>query len=102
MVFGLNGRTLVQRAAQRVNHAAEQAWADRNLHHATAPRDALAGAHAVGLVEQHAGDVIGLQTRRITHAALGKVQQLIELHTGQPGDLGNAVGDAVHAPDFLE
>ena len=102
MVFGLNGRALVQRAAQRVNHAAEQAWADRNLHHAAAARDALAGAHAVGLVEQHTGDVVGFQARRITHAVLGKVQQLIEPHTRQPGDLGDAIGNAVHTTDFLE
>ena len=101
-VIGLDGRTLVQRAAQRIDHAAEQAWAHRNLHHATAARDALARAHAVGLVEQHAGDVIGLQTGGIAHAAFGKVQQLIEPHTGQARDLGNAVGHAVHATDFLE
>ena len=98
----LDGRAAVERSAQRVHHPAQQARPHRHLHHTASPGHRLPGAYPVGFIEQDAGNVVVLQAGGIAHAAFGKVQQFVEAHIGQAGDLGNAIGHAVHPADFFK
>ena len=61
---GLDGALVVERAAERVDHAAEQGLADRHLQHAAGALDEVALLDERVLAEQHGADVVLFEVER--------------------------------------
>ena len=90
-LVGVDVALAVERAAERVDDAAEQRVADGHLKQATRPLDLIALLDLVPLAEQHGADVVGLEVQR---EAGHVVRQLEELHR-------LAVVEAVEARDAV-
>ena len=76
-LVGVDVALAVERAAERVDDAAEQLVADRDLEQPAGALDLVALLDLVPLAEQHRADVVGLEVQR---EAGHVVRQLEELH----------------------
>src|SRR5690606_34274702 len=90
----------VDRLAQRVDDAAQQALADRHVH------DLAQAAHVVALgdggvrAEDHGADVVALQVQgHALHAGLGELDHFTRLDVVQAVDARDAVADRQHLAD---
>src|SRR6201992_2233497 len=83
---------VVERTAERVDHAAEQLRADRDLEQVAGPFDRVALDDLVPLAEQHAADVVGLEVQRQAGHPVGQLQHLQRHAVVKAVDAGDAVG----------
>src|SRR6185312_9664700 len=78
---------------QRVDHAAEQLGADRDLQDAVGGLDRVAFRQMLVVAKDHGADRILLQIERQAEGVAGELQHFTVLGVRQPVDAGNAVGD---------
>src|SRR5262249_28627573 len=93
--------TVVDRVAQRVDHAAEEAVADRHGQHPAGPLDLLALLDALERAEDGDTDLAYVEVQRDTQRTVGELEQLVGHGRGQPLDLGDAVTGLGDDADFL-
>src|SRR6478735_8274743 len=101
LAFGGLDRTLaVDRIAERVDDAAEQALADGGVDDGAGALDGLAFLDLAVGAEDHDADVVGLQVQRHAAGAVLELDHLAGLDVVQSVDAGNAVADGQHLSDF--
>src|SRR5690606_23650899 len=90
----------VDRLAQRVDDAAQQALADRHVHDLAQAADLIAlGDGGVG-AEDHRADVVALEVQgHALHAGLGELDHFTRLDVVQAVDARDAVADRQHLAD---
>ena len=95
-VSALIGPLAVDRIAERVDDAAEQPLADRNLDDGARALDGLALHDLAVAAEDHDADIVAFEVERhAAHAAL-EFDHLAGLHIVEPVDAGDAVADRQH------
>src|SRR5690606_1715059 len=85
---------------ERVDYAAEQALADRNLDDGAGPLDGVAFLDAAVVAENNDTDVVGLEVQRHAPDAARKLDHLAGLDVVEAIDAGDAVADRQHLSDF--
>src|SRR5712671_1579801 len=96
----LNRALAVDRIAERIDHAAEQALADRGIDDGAGALDGLAFHDLAVGAEDHDADVVGLQVERHAAGAVLELDHLAGLDVVEAVDAGNAVADGQHLSDF--
>ncbi len=97
---GLDRALAVDRVAQRVDDAAEQALADRGVHDGAGPLDGVAFLDAAVIAEDHDADIVGFEVERHALDAARELDELTGLHVVEAVDAGDTVADAEHLADF--
>jgi hypothetical protein len=99
--FGLHRLVPVERPAERIDNAAEQARSDWDPHDLSCSGHARARLDGLALIEQHRADRVGIEGQHETHAPAIKPQKLVEAGVRQTGDESDPVADAFHATHRL-
>src|SRR5262249_24072593 len=86
--------------AERVDHAAEQALADRHVHDGARALDGLPFLDLAVLAEDHDADIVGLEIERHAAHAVLELDHLAGLDIVQAVDAGDAVADRKHLADL--
>ena len=97
---GLDRALAVDRIAQRVDDAAEEALADRGIDDRAGPLDGVAFLDAAVVAEDHDADIVGFEVQRHALDAARELDELTGLHIVEAIDAGDAVADAEHLADF--
>ncbi len=102
--LGRDDRALaVDRLAQRVDDAAQQATADRNVDDLAETTDFVAFLDGLVLAEDHATDVVALEVQgHALHAGLRELDHFAGLDIVQTVDAGDAVTDGQHLADVRD
>src|SRR5439155_24803038 len=87
----LNCALAVERIAERVDHAAEQALADRHVHDRAGALDDLALLDLAVVAEDHDADIVGLEIERHAAPAVLELDHPAGLHVVEAKDARNAV-----------
>ncbi len=96
-------RTLaVDRIAEGVDHAAEQALADRNVDDGAGALGGRTFGDARVRAEDDDADIVGFEVKRHALHAVGEFDHLTGLDVVQPVDAGDAVAHRQHAADFRD
>src|SRR6202521_4014657 len=90
----------VDRIAERIDHAAEQALADRGIDDGAGALDGLTFLDLAVGAEDHDADVVGLQVERHAAGAVLEFDHLAGLDVVEAVDAGDAVADGQHLSDF--
>src|SRR5229473_42221 len=90
----------VDRIAERIDHAAEQALANRGIDDGTGALDGLAFLDLAVGAEDHDADVVGFKVQRHAARAVLELNHLAGLDVVEAVDAGNAVADRQHLSDF--
>ncbi len=90
----------IDRIAQRVDDAAEQALADGGIDDRAGPLDGVAFLDAAVVAEDHDADIVGFEVQRHALDAARELDELTGLHIVEAIDAGDAVADAEHLADF--
>ena len=89
-------------AAERVDQAAEQLVADRDLQQLAGALDGVALDDLVPVAEEHGADVVGLEVQRQADDVVGQLEHLERHAVVEPVDAGDAVADLEHGADLGE
>ena len=92
----------VERAAERVDQAAEQFLADRDLEQAAGALDGVALDDRLPVAEEHDADVVLLEVQREAGDVVGELEHLQRHAVVEPVDAGDSVGDREHGSDLGE
>ena len=92
----------VDRVAERIDHAAEQALADGNVDDGAGALDAVAFLDLGVRAEDHDADVVGFEVERHALHAVGEFDHLAGLDLVEAVDAGDAVTDREHRTDFRD
>ena len=90
------GALAVDRVAERVDHAAEQALADRHVDDRAGALDHVAFADLAVGAEDHHADVVDLEVQRHAADAAGELDHLAGLDVVEAVHAGDAVADREH------
>src|SRR5262249_26133533 len=96
LALALDRAFVVDRIAERVDHAAEQALADRHLDDRARAPDRPAFLDLAVIAEDHDADVIDLEIEHHAAHAVLELDHLAGLRVVEPVDAGNAVADRQH------
>src|SRR4051795_10602553 len=96
----LNRPLAVDRIAERVDHAAEQAFAHRGIDDGAGALDGLAFLDLAVSTEDHDPDVVGLEIQGHAPGAVLELHHLAGLDVVEAVDAGNAVADGQHLSEF--
>src|ERR1700704_3000925 len=99
-LVGLDRALAVDRIAERIDHAAEQALADRGIDNGAGALDGLAFLDLAVGAEDHDADIVGLEIERHAAGAVLELDHLAGLDVVEAVDAGNAVADGQHLSDF--
>src|ERR1700716_675698 len=99
-LVGLDRALAVDRIAERVDDAAEQALADRGIDDGAGALDGLAFLDLAVGAEDHDADVVGLEVQRHAAGAVLELDHLAGLDVVEAVDAGDAVADGQHLSDF--
>ena len=99
-LVGLDRALAVDRIAERVDHAAEQALADRHVDDRAGALDGLAFLDLAVVAEDHDADVVGFEVERHAAHAVLELDHLAGLDVVEAVDAGDAVADRQHLADF--
>src|SRR4029077_589484 len=99
-LLGLDRGLAVDRIAQCVDDAAEQALADRHVDDGAGPLDGLAFLDLAVVAEDHDADIVDLEVERHAADAVLELDHLAGLHVVEAVDAGDAVADRQHLADF--
>ncbi len=97
---GVDRALAVDRVAERVDDAAEQALADRNVDDRAGALDGRAFLDLGVRAEDHDADVVGLEVERHALDAVVELDHLAGLDVVEAVDAGDAVADRQHGADF--
>src|SRR5919109_1312859 len=97
---GMPGPLAVERIAERVDHAAEQALADRHVDDLLGPLDRAAFLDVAIVAEDHDADIVVLEVQRHAAGAVLELDHLAGLDLVEPIDPGDAVADRQHAANL--
>src|SRR5712691_11624461 len=98
----LDRAAAVERIAERVDHAAEQALADRHVYDGAGALDGLAFLDLAVVAEDHDADVVDLEIERHAAHAVRELDHLAGLHVVEAVDARDAVADRKHLADFRD
>ena len=90
----------VDRVAEPVDHAAEQALADRHVDDGAGALDGVAFLDRAVLAEDHDADIVALEVQRHALDAAGELDHLAGLDAVEAVDAGDAVTDGEDLADF--
>ena len=90
----------VDRIAETVDDAAEQALADRHLDDGAGALDGVAFLDGAVVAEDHDADVVGFEVQRHAADAAGELDHLAGLDVVEAVDAGDAVADRQHLADL--
>ena len=99
-LVGLDRPLAVDRIAERVDDAAEQALADRHLDDGAGALDGLAFLDLAVGAEDHDADIVDFEIERHAFDAALELDHLAGLHVVEAVDAGDAVADRQHLADF--
>ena len=85
--------------AERVDHAAEQRLADRDLQQLAGGADLVAFLDVGEVADDDGADFGFLEVERDADDAVGEFEHLVERGAGEAFDLGHAVGDFADGAD---
>jgi hypothetical protein len=91
--LGVDRALVIDRFAQRVNHAADELHADRHLDDAAGRLDRVAFLDLGVIAQNHRADCLFLEVQRHAHDATREFEQLGRQGAFQAVDLGDAVAD---------
>ena len=97
---GLDRALAVDRIAERIDHAAEQALAHRRIDDGAGALDGLAFLDLAVGAEDHDADVVGFEVQRHAAGAVLELDHLAGLDVVEAVDAGDAVADGQHLSDF--
>ncbi len=92
----------VDRVAERVDDAAEQALADRNVDDRAGALDGRAFPDLGVRAEDHDADIVGFEVEGHALHAVGELDHLAGLDIVEAVDAGDAVTDRQHGADFRD
>ena len=90
----------VDRVAERVDHAAEQALADRHVDDGAGALDGVAFLDLAVGAEDHDADIVVFEVERHAADAAGELDHLAGLDVVEAVDAGDAVADRQHLADL--
>src|SRR5882762_2096141 len=99
-LVGLDRALAVDRIAERIDHAAEQALADRRIDDGAGALDGLAFLDLAVGAEDHDADIVGFQIQRHAAGAVLELDHLTGLDVVEAVDAGDAVADGQHLSNF--
>ena len=100
VVVGLDVALAVERVAERVDDAAEQALADRDLELLAGALDGVALDDLGPVAEQHRADAVGLEREREAGHVVGQLEHLERLAVLEAVDARDAVADRQDGADL--
>src|SRR6202044_2343365 len=101
-LVGLDRTLAVDRIAERVDNAAEQALAHRGIDDGAGALDGLAFLDLAVGAEDHDADIVGFEVQRHAARTVLELDHLAGLDVVQTVDAGNAVADGQHLSDFAD
>src|SRR3954449_9630380 len=99
-LVGLDRALAVDRIAERVDHPAEQALADRYVDDRAGALDGLALLDLAVVAEDHDADIVDLEVQRHAADAVLELDHLARLHVVETVNAGGTVADGQHLSDF--
>ena len=100
-VSARDGALAVERAAERVDDAAEQCRPHRHAHHVAGAAHRVAGLDRIDLIEQNTADPVAFEHLGETELPLVETQELVEPDIRHAGDQCDAVADLLDPTDLL-
>ena len=92
----------VERVAERVDDAAQQALADGDLEQLAGALDRVALDDLLPVAEEHGADVVGLERQREAGDVVGQLEHLERIAVLEAVDARDAVGDREDGADLGE
>ena len=96
-----DGPFAVERAAERIDDAAEQRRPDRDADHVAGAAHRVAGLDRIGVVQQDAADPVAFEHLDEAELPLVETQQFVEPDVRQAGDERDAVADLLDPADLF-
>ena len=90
----------IDRIAERVDDAAEQALADRDVDDGAGALDGVAFLDVAVIAEDHDADIVGFEVERHALDAARELDHFAGLHIVEAIDAGDTVADGEHLADF--
>ena len=101
-LVGLDGALVVERAAERVDDAADHGLADGDLEHAAGALDEVALLDEGVLAEEHGADVVFFEVEGQTDDVVGQLEHLHGQAVAQAVDTSDPVADLEDGPDLFD